>query len=239
MSRTHLSSILFASIGVCLLSLAACSGDEPTDNGDSRLPAIYGRVLDAAGNPVANAGVSLQFNYASHPPGTDSAKNIIVAPNPATTQTELHFNIQQSGPVTVTLLRADTRAIVDTLIEGILTAGQHSRLVDVSSLPNLRYIVQYNISNVSGEINLMVHNTELPITAPFTRTDANGHFIIPYASISIGKVFQRTFENGVSPGWLQISDLVDIAIDGPGTSDITWNLKVDTTAVIDSTLRLP
>jgi hypothetical protein len=238
MKQTTIYFFLLAFLGIGLFNLGACSSDQPTDNGDSRLPAIYGRVLDAAGNPVANAGVSLLFSYASHAPGTASP-TVALSPNPATSQSNIKLTVPQSGQVNIMLLRADTRAVVDTIADGVFASGQHTRTVDVSNLPNLRYIVQYKTPNDSGEINLMVHKTQFPITAPFTRTDSNGLFVIPFASVSIGKLFEGTFETGVTSGWMEISNLLDIAIDGPGTSDITWSLKADTTAVIDSTLRLP
>jgi len=238
MNRSNPSPVLFVLISICLPLLASCKSDQPTDNSDSRLPAIYGRVLDAAGNPVANAGVSLLFSYTSHAPGTASP-SVELFPNPATSQSNIKLTVPQSGPVIVTLLRADTRAVVDTIVDGILAPGEHTRTVDVNNLPNLRYIVHYKTPNDSGETNLLVHKTDLPVTAPFVRTDNNGLFVIPYASISIGKLFEGTFATGASSGWMEISNLLDIAIDGPGTSDITWSLKADTTAVIDSTLRLP
>jgi hypothetical protein len=238
MNCSNPSSVFFALLSICLSGLAACKSDQPTDNSDSRLPAIYGHVLDAAGNPVANAGVSLLFSYTSHAPGTVSP-TVELFPNPATSQSNIRLSVPQSGPVIVTLLRADTRAIVDTIVDGILTPGQHTRTVDASNLPNLRYIVHYKTPNDSGETNLMVHKTDIPVIAPFARTDSNGLFVIPYASISIGKLFESTFETGATSGWMEISNLLDITIDGPGISDITWSLKADTTAVIDSTLRLP
>jgi hypothetical protein len=215
----------------------ACSSDEPTRT-DSRPPAIYGRVLDAAGNPVVNADVSLHFSYVKG--NIDTSSSIItLLPHPVTDQIGAAYTIQTPGHVTLQLLRADTRAVVKTLIEAEQVAGQHYIAVSAHDIPNQAYILRLEAPKDTAEKLVIVNSPNLPYHAPFVQTDNDGRFTIYYSSLPIGRSFQQVFETGAAGARLAISDTLQIAINESDANGRTWNLKVDTVAVVDSTLHLP
>jgi hypothetical protein len=217
--------------------VSSCSSDEPTTT-DNRPPAIYGRILDSGGNPVANAGVSLHFSYVQGIADT-SGSLITLLPHPVTDQLGATYTIPSPGHVTVELLRADTRALVRTLIDAEQQAGEHYIAVGVQGFPNQAYIIRLVTPHYTAERLVIINSPQLPRSTPFLRTDNDGRFTIYYSSLPIGLSFQQVFETGVQGARLAISDSLQLTIVVPGTADRIWSLKVDTTAVVDSTLRLP
>jgi hypothetical protein len=239
--HSSLALLLFAALFAT--SVNSCASDQPTSS-DSRPPAIYGRLLDAAGNPVANAGVNPIFGWDADDADTTWQK-VPLYPNPAIDETTVHFIAQQSGKATIQLLRADTRALIRTILDSHIEAGEHMYSVDVRDLPNMAYIVRYKTPSDSGENLLIVGRWERSnegqiIRTPLVRTDSDGRFMIPYSSLPLGSRFYFRLEAGQTLAWFVINNSLRLVIDSPdSTLRRNWNLTVDTTAVADSTLRLP
>jgi hypothetical protein len=221
---------------LCMI-LISCSSEQPMTT-DSRPPAIYGRVLDAAGKPVANAGVSLHFNYVKGGSVTPDS-GIILLPQPSTDILGARYYNPIPGHVRVLLLRADTRALVQTVIDTLQEASWYAIEVSTHFIPNQAYILRLETLQDTAEQLVIVNNPELPAVAPFVRTDSDGRFTIYYSSLPIGQSFQQIFETGVAGARLAIGDSLQLAIDGPEAAARIWSFKVDTTAVVDSTIKLP
>ena len=129
--------------------------------------------------------------------------------------------------------------MVQTVIDAEQEAGAYTFEVLTRFLPNQAYVLRLETAQDTAEQLVIVNNTELPVYTPFVRTDNDGRFTIYYPSLPIGQTFRQIFENGAAGARLAISDTLQLAIDGPDAVDRIWSLKIDTTAIVDSTLRLP
>jgi hypothetical protein len=222
----------------------SCSSDQPTGN-NSRPPAIHGRVVDATGKPVANAGVGLIFSFVetvadSLEPGIP----MLMGPNPAFDREEFRFIVgtMKYSQITIQFLRADTRELVKTVVDVQRDSGIYEFFSPLIHLPNQAYIIRYINETDTVERLLIVNQYFYSNVAPITTTDSEGRFTVDYSSLPIGRTFLSTDDRGSSSGkWYAISDSIQLAISRPETpmNRHIWSLKVDSTAVVDSTLRLP
>jgi hypothetical protein len=239
---SYIHTTLLPALLLCAL-LSACASDQPTSN-NPHPPAIYGRVLDASGKPVANAGVSLLFGNDINEADT-SIQRIAIFPNPTIDEVSIGFNVPHSGTATIRLLHANTREQVKPVYSADIDSGISFFSINVADLPNQAYILQYEIPNDSGEAVVIVGRHERSSEAPFirppiVRTDSDGRFTIHYSLLPLGRRLYYTFEAGQAAGWATINNSLRLVIDAPDSVHRrNWDIKVDTTAVVDSTIRLP
>jgi hypothetical protein len=239
MTYKHVT-LLFVGVIACTIA-NLCSCDQPAEN-SSRPPAIYGRVVDSTGKPVANAGVGLIFNYAAA--AADSLESgMLIGPNPASDMGELRIKVAalKSGQITIQFLRADTREVVKTVVDTYRNAGMYEFLSSLLYIPNQAYIIRYiNESDTVERLMILNHHFFSNI-APYVTTNNDGRFTIPYSSLSIGRSFLISYDDGGTTGeWGMIGDSLQLTISAPDLPIVRgrWNLKVDANVVVDSTLRL-
>jgi hypothetical protein len=234
----YMSVTLLLLVSLLCPLISSCSGDKPT-NTDSRPPAIYGRLLDSAGNPVADAGVSLLFHFTLFGNPDTSGSFINIGPDPVVDRGSVNFLNPVGGHVKLQILRAHTRAIVLTLIDTVLPMGGHTVEFQTNDIPNQGYLIRMEAVRDTMEKLFIINNPDLPNHAPFVRTDGDGRFTIYYSTLPLGRSFQQFFDNGAAGGKWRVGDSLYLAMDGPEKADRIWKMKVDTTTVVDSTLRLP
>jgi hypothetical protein len=233
MYRTFLTPI-FAALLISLF-LYACSGDGPT-GGQQLAPTIYGRVVDTNGQPVAGAAIGLRFSITNSSDTSGTGAGLYIYPNPAALSSEFGVQVSSAQHIFLKLLRWDTGTLALTVLDATLNAGQHTSAIDLSSQPNQLYTVRYEREQDTSTRFLLLNNLES--FQAVVRTDVDGRFVIHYSSLPIGIPFHRTYENRQSAGWQTIDASLGISIDNGAGKTMIWSLKIDTTAVIDSTLQL-
>jgi hypothetical protein len=233
-------TLLLAALFCCFVN--SCSSDQTSAN-NSRPPAIYGRILDASGKPVANAGVGLIFSYTEAV--ADSLQpGMLMGPNPASDMGELRIRVAafKSGEITIQFLRADTREVVKTVADVHRDAGMYEFLSSLLFIPNQAYIIRYINENDTLERLLILNHRFFSNATPYVTTDNDGRFTIPYSSLPIGRSFQITNDDGGTTGeWATITDSLQLTISAPDIPKAlrNWSLKVDTNTVEDSSFSLP
>jgi hypothetical protein len=234
--------ILILTIIISIAFLAGCkNGSEPTIE---RTPAIYGSVKDSSGNPISGANIYLYYTLNSTQKqiltSEDSSINF---PNPFYTQTEISFDINNSSNVNIYTVE---EAFKDTniILTGFLNQGTYMWQIDfVSKIDSLLLqrpgIYELFIENGSNKLHRkMFHQVQkYETTDPYTVTDNEGKFVIPYNKIPVGFITQRIAESGQLFGNSKVSDTITIRA-------VNWNLQkgsvlniiVDTTKVQDVNL---
>jgi hypothetical protein len=204
-----------------------------------RTPAIYGQALDYGGEPLDHAKFGLVFNYGPGQIDTNHAPaGVRVGPNPATDFASAFFHNSQSGRVVVQIIDPRTHATVKSIYDGVQPAGDRAMQIDVTDVPNQVYVVRINTPESTLEGLLVVNNRSLTKIIPLDSTDSEGRFVIGYNRLPTGCNFQNFDVLGAPDGWASISPSIRIVIVDKYLGSMLWDLEVDTTAVVDSTLMM-
>lgn len=231
-----INKLIFSVFIILFIGLAfySCSNDDNPVASEANEPAIYGKVVDEQGNPVAGVNV----HYVPELADTSLEKVII---NPLSTYT-IKFLLPHDTYVTLVLLEHITRDTLFYVINNeLMSAGGHSVVLDVNSLTNgiYHYVIKFDTSIVEKKIILRKDPQELVALDPLTTTDNEGNFRLNYDRLGIGEIFG--FSSEVSPGIIYyrvITDSLQIFLTKQNYNDCLEQIKVDTNYTFSKTFTL-
>lgn len=138
-------------------TIEKAAGTIATDRGRGGIQMVYEMAFEPIvllyngsdlGQMIAQAGQSVGIDGALIPGSTLLGQNF---PNPASTTTTIDYTLQESSPGAAIRIYNAAGTLVTTLELGSLTAGRHSRVIDVSRLPSGSYLYQLVIAGERGE----------------------------------------------------------------------------------------
>ena len=196
----HLS-LIYLTISIFI---ALCfSGCEITST-DDREPALYGTVVDEAGNPLSDVHIHFRLHFEPEeaiPLEDEWARGF-------------RLSIPQPDSVQVDVFRYGTKESVLTLLEGFVNAGQYILRITPYTLTTGLYDLQIVSSDTSVVQTIPVHasNTYLSQTEAFIRSNNQGAFVLEYTSLGIGEVATRLPLTDSSPTALVLPRVSLIAV---------------------------
>ncbi len=187
----------FAVVVPALIALAvvgtSCSDDENGGNG----PAITGTVLDPSGQPVAGAGILLEYTF-----GNRVARAL--GDKPAT---GIRFDVPEPGYARVWITGPCDRGTVRVLADGELPAGSHLLWWTGENeagqiMPPGMYTMHAQTRRHRVEQELYFDGGSWPPSPPLESrewlafTDADGRFTLPLGCLPFGQSMVATDETG-------------------------------------------
>jgi hypothetical protein len=210
----------FLVLFTCLIIFSGCVNT--TDPSDDE-PAIYGRVTDKNGLPLA--GVNVHYI----PELFDSSfGKVIQDPNIGV---RIYFSITEESYVRLILTEHLTGDTINILVDDTLSAGSYYISVDARPLTNgiYNYILKINDQETTRILFIIKATEDLVTSEPLTVTDNNGNFKLLYKRLGIGDVLQMTSESSPDPiGYQIISNKLDLFFTKPGYYNLQESIIIDT-----------
>lgn len=192
-------------------------------------PALYGKVVDSLGNPIAGAKV----HYIPRLVNTNLQSSAIYSPN---VPNRIEFSLESQSRVTLFLLNYGTHDTIFYLINNkILNAGHYSIGFNSDTLTNgiYEYILKCDALTLNKTILIIKDTSNLISTIPLTISDNEGNFKLTYKQLGIGKVFGIKGEGTPEIiGYKAISDTIDIFIVKENYGNCMETIKLDTNSTI-------
>ena len=217
--------IVFFPLCILFFIFLSCHKDNPVEPVQTVTPAFSGTVTDSSGAVVEGAGVYFITHFDKPLP--------VSGPRKTTPTTQIRYDIDTTGFVTVVLFRYGTNELIDTLADDSVTAGSYAITIDQVSLTNgLYYYTIYLNHKFYAKhymMNYIDQALELVDTDPLILTDANGKFTLPI------KVFGAGFKLFVTGGTsdvidtLTITNTIDLVLYESGYQVFTKQITFDTT----------
>lgn len=223
-----------------LVLLAAC------DSGPGVDPDVTGRVVDAAGEPVAGAAVGIVYRFDGMEMPGDWERTL----SHDKPQTELIFDLPEPVPVRVTVWTHDgrlVRTLVDweDLVAGVHMVAWDGTADDGTPQPSGRYLVRIEREGSATEesdLFLYLHEPGEIHRAPHALTDADGRFRIRRSLLPLGEELVATDETGEVTGTATVaSDFKVMAVRETESGYLADSVVVDWPggpAGVDVTLTL-
>ncbi len=209
--RRTVSALLLNGACIGLLVIDSGCGDEPNPT-EPEPQELTGRLLDGSNQPIAGAGIGFRFAWTAPVPiegrvaddRTDGGRSELLPPSPNPIDETGFFEYVTAVEEKVRLTLVDHRfLVVRTLVDERQDAGSH-RLFwpgdddHGAPVPNGLYLARLELGlddNASiFEQRVLVHSLDLERQreAPFSHTDADGTFSVPWPVIPVGRDFLAT-----------------------------------------------
>lgn len=211
--RRKLGALFLNCVSIGLLVTSSGCGDEPNPTVPERQE-LTGRLLDGSNQPIAGAGIGFRFAWTTPVPveGRDTVRepriNVgrseLLPPSPNPIDETGHFEYTTAVDEKVRLTLVDHNfLVVRTLVDERQSAGHH-RLFwpgddDLGApVPNGLYLARLEVglddSASIFEQRVLVHSSDLERQreAPYSYTDADGIFTVPWPVIPVGRDFLAT-----------------------------------------------
>jgi hypothetical protein len=223
-----------------LLILALLSACSDSTKPDPTRDDIRGQVVDASGQPVADAVVVLQHEI-DQPPGGKTDK----------IRTAIRFDLSEAGPVWMWLASYCDNDTVRLLVAGELPAGQHSVIWDGRDdegrplADGVYWVHLVTPEQTTRNDILLLHlgYGDLDagmVPAPLAVTDAGGYFRLDQACLPFGHSFAGTDELGEPTGTATVTRRVRVwafnADDGAAGGGAWVTVDADVGAAVTVTL---
>ncbi|MBT8379275.1 MAG: hypothetical protein KJN64_08595 [Ignavibacteria bacterium] len=185
----------------------SCASDSPSGPGNNSPFEIQGTVIDTDGNLLSDVNLYLIFNFNNiinkdkiRTSNVDSVSYFNQNfPNPFVDATNITFNINAPGLVTLYLTPFNSNDTIKTVISTNLTEGFYALFVNeelVNGLYSLKMHVQFPEDSLFQDEKLILRNNNDPdsiITETNTNLEIfNSSFKINYGSIPFGKEISIT-----------------------------------------------
>jgi hypothetical protein len=216
------------------LLIGGCSDSE-----DEVTFAVTGVVRDFVGNPVANARVSIEYQYVIDTIPWSSAGTLEPQPD-----IPISFDLREAGEWSVRI--ADYSGRLVRVFEGSDEAGSHMIVWDGTDengrpLPAGVYLAQLKAGDISAEVNFFrILSCEEMRTSDASTviTDSDGKFAESWDIVPLGESWLTTNELGGSRLRYTISDTIHVcAWSGESGGSQLATLKRGSTIGIDVTVQ--
>lgn len=183
--KNHFSRLLFLSATISLILFSCKKNDNVVGPVESD-PALYGKVIDEQGNPVAGVKV----HYIPMLVNLNLAKSALLPPS-----TTIQFSIPKATKVTLVILRHGTQ---DTLLyiykDEVMDSGVHGVNINGDKLTNgvYDYVIKFDSTLLVRKFLMLQKPEALINTIPLTTTDNEGKFKLTYLQLGIGEVFETS-----------------------------------------------
>ncbi len=223
-----------AAVAALFVLALAWNGCSDEDKGVG--PTVSGTLKDPAGDPVAGAGILIEYST-DFPP-----KQLVLTP------TWIGFKVERPGQVRVWLTQPCGERLVRVLVDGFRQAGQFSVVWDCRNdagrlvLPGV-YLAHVSAGGHEEAFNVFAFGDPFPPALPLegrewhATTDAEGRFTVPLACLSFGEEIAITDAGGTVIGratwpyrariWALHPDLGALSSDGFLEVDPAAGLQVD------------
>lgn len=203
-----------------ILSVSGCKDDGISVSVPE--PGLYARIIDASGNPLADADVHYIFYTTT---------------NPVLLNAMIQYNLASAQVVTLKVFDPFGHQVQTVLESQPQQAGSY-RITVTPRVTNGIYTCKLQTGSTEQEIAFFIRTddiAQLQQRTPLTKSDAKGEFYLSHSVMGIGRSFHVASGSGGVVADETIADSISVVLARPGYQTLVKSVRLDTTQATSTT----